>query len=49
MWTIGEMVRLRRGADPPGLPVGTHVALQAFELLPDGTSLGSNVAIAGIW
>ncbi len=36
-------------AIPPGLPVGTTVAIQGFELAPSGWMSASNVLFAGIW
>ncbi len=46
---VATMILRRTLAIPPGLPVGTTVALQAFELLPDGTFLTSNASVVGIW
>lgn len=50
-WDIAPTTAvLRRSfAIPPGLPLGTSVAMQAFELLPNGQFLTSNATIAGIW
>ena len=39
----------RSFAIPPGLPAGTCVALQAFELTNAGRIVTSNVCVAGIW
>ncbi len=43
------MQLLRTFAIPPGLPANSSVVMQAFELLPNGEYLRSNVAIAGNW